>query len=361
GGALAHRALERVARGLQGLARLVLGGHIVVDPDRAGARLRRVDRLADELAPEEATVLAPVLALGADRTALAHLLVPRRVALMVLGRDVDAARALADELARPVAEHLLEAPVAALVGAVAHERDADRRVVEDQLLLGERALQPLVRFALERHVLEAPDPFLDLVADIDAPAARAVAEVRAVAALEAPLRVVGLTGRGRHVGERAGAQPVVALGEDDLGALADELARPGAHHLLEEAVAALDRAVAHEGDADRRVVEDELLLGERALDLLLRLVLARDVLEQPHRALRRIARLHGAAADRAPDETAVLLHMLTAQLLRLAAPDRLVDALAARLELGIAPEHEARRLVEELPRLVAEDLLEATV
>src|SRR5205085_1865883 len=103
------------------------------------------------------------------------------VALELLARAVDSLGALADELARPVAEHLLEAPVTALVGAVPDEGDADRGVVEDQLLLGERALHALVGLALGRDVLEAPDPFLELVGGIDAPAARAAAKGRAVA------------------------------------------------------------------------------------------------------------------------------------------------------------------------------------
>src|SRR2546429_4762518 len=61
---------------LQRLARRVLRGHVVVDPDRAVLRPRGVDRLADELAPEEAAVLAPVLALGHHRLAALHDLVP---------------------------------------------------------------------------------------------------------------------------------------------------------------------------------------------------------------------------------------------------------------------------------------------
>src|SRR5207247_9867254 len=139
-GAVGHRALQRVARSLQRRPRGVLGGDVVVDPDRAFARMRRVDRLADELAPEDGSVLAPVLALGGHRAAVVHLVVPAGVAIVFLGRAVDRARALADELARAVAEHLLEAQVAALVGALPDEGDADGGVVEDQLLLGEGAL-----------------------------------------------------------------------------------------------------------------------------------------------------------------------------------------------------------------------------
>src|SRR6185295_5632479 len=100
-----------------------------------------------------------------------------------------------------------EARVAALVGAVPDEADADGGVVEDQLLLGKRALHALVGVALGGHVLEAPDPLLDLAADIDAPAARAATEGRAVAALEAPFRVMRAAGLGGEEGERAGALP----------------------------------------------------------------------------------------------------------------------------------------------------------
>src|SRR4051812_31946096 len=221
----------------------MLGADVVVDPDRAGARIGRVDRLAHQLAPEATAVLSAVLALGDERAAGAHLLVPAGVALIFVGRAVDRASALADQLARRIAEHLLEARIAALVGAVLHERDAHRGVVEDQLLLGERALHAQVGLALGRHVLEAPDPFLHLIADVDAPPARAAAEARAVAAPEAPLGVVRAAGRRGEIGERPGALPVLAIGEQHLRALADELAGAGADHLLEVAVAALDDAV----------------------------------------------------------------------------------------------------------------------
>src|SRR5205085_478305 len=324
-------------------------------------RLRRVDRLADELAPEGAAVLAAVLALGGDGSALAHLLVPGGVALELLARAVDPFGALADELARPVAEHLLETPVAALVGAVAHERDADGRVVEDQLLLGERALHALVRLALGGDVLEAPDPFLDFVPRIDASAACAAAEGRPVAPSEPAFVVVRLSRRRGAIGELARALPLLGIGKERARALADQLPRPGADHFLEIPVAALDGAVAHESDADAGVVEDQLLLGERPLDALLGLVLLGDVLEEPDRAVRRVARLHRATGDRAPDQAAVLAHMLAAKLLRLAAPHRLVHRLAARLVFGVAPEHETGRAVDQLARPVAEDSLEAAV
>src|SRR6202171_4846181 len=267
-GALGDRALERVARSLQRLARLVFGSDVVVDPDRALVRAFGIDRLADELAPEAPAVLAPLLALGGYRAPVAHFLVPGAILLMLLARVIDRLGAAPEELAALVAEHLLQAGVAALVRAVAQERDADSGVAEDQLLLGKGALHAMVGLALGGDVLKAPDPLLDVVADVDAPATVAAAEQRPVAPLEDPLGVVRGARRGGQVGERAGFLPVVLIGEQHRRALADDLARPGAHHLLEKAVAALDDAVAHERDAHHGVVEDQLLLGKRALDAL---------------------------------------------------------------------------------------------
>ena len=270
-------------------------------------------------------------------------------------------RALADQRAAARAHHLLEEAVAALDHPAAHESDADGGVVEDQVLLGQRALHAQLRLALDGDVLVAPDPLLLLVPGVGAPPARAAHEGRAVAPAEARLAVVGAAGRGRRVRAPPGLLPVGARREQARGALADQLAGPGADHVLQIAVAALDRAVAHEGDADRGVVEDQLLLGERALHALLGFVLLRDVVEQPDRALRRIARLHRAPGERAPDRGAVLAQVAPLGVDRLAAPQRLVKRFAARLVVLLRGEHEARRAVEQLAVAVAEDLLEAPV
>src|SRR5262245_53698202 len=88
-----------------------------------------------------------------------------------------------------------------------------------------RGLQQLARGVLGGHVLQAPDPFLLGLADVDAPAAGAAAERRAVAALEEPLRVIRLAGRGALVGKPAGLLPILARGEQRRRALPDELAR----------------------------------------------------------------------------------------------------------------------------------------
>src|SRR6185503_5213411 len=167
-----------------------------------------------------------------------------------------------------------------------------------------------------------------------------------VAAPEQPFAVVGLTGSGA-IGEPTRLLPVRLRREHYSRALADELARISADHILEEAVAALDRAVADERDAHRRVVEDQLLLAERALHALLGLVLLRDVLEQPHRALRRVAGLQRLHREQAPDPAAVAPGVLAQHIVVLALPERLVQRLGAHL-YGV-------------PRTVAEQLLEAPV
>ena len=263
GGALGDRALEGVARCLERLARGVLGRYIVVDPNRAGARLRRVNRLADELAPEGAAVLAPVLPLGGDGVAVAHLLVPGGIALELLARAVNSFGALADELARPVAEHLLETLVAALIGAVAHEGDAHRRVVEDRLLL---AQEP-------RHLVGLPAPLGDVLDDphraalrvgrIDCLRDQAAKKGAAVLAPHLPLDVeLAAGGEDRH-GDLAKGRVALAARIDDLARLADELVRAIAEHLGELRIGEKEAPLARERDADRSVGEQRLVLELR--------------------------------------------------------------------------------------------------
>src|SRR4029078_176634 len=124
GGAPGPRARKRVARRLEGRARDVLGGDVVVDPDRPVQRVCRGDRLTDKLAPEGGAAAPPVLPLRRDRAPVLHLLVPGGIRLVLLVRAIDLLAVAADELARPPAEHLLEGRVAALVGAVLEERDS---------------------------------------------------------------------------------------------------------------------------------------------------------------------------------------------------------------------------------------------
>ena len=369
--ALGDRALQRVARFLQRFARRVLGADVVVDPDRALVRPRRIDRLADQLAPEKAAVLAPVLPLDRDRLALLHLLVEGGVVLPGGRVGIDGFGAAGDELARLVAEHLLETRIAALVGAVPEEGDADRGVVEDELLLGERALHAQVGLALGGDVLEAPDPLLLGLTQVGAPAARAAAEGRAVAPLEAPFAVVRLAGQGVVVGERHRLLPVRLRGEQDRRALADQLAGPRADHLLEEAVAALDRAGPYECDAHGSVVEDQLLLVERALDalldcaldalqILLGAALLGDVLHHPYRALVRVPGVDRAAGDARPDGAAVLAPALLHAARDLAARERLVGGARAGVQRDVGIEQRGG-LAVELARPVAVHLLVAPV
>jgi hypothetical protein len=75
--------------------------------------------------------------------------------------------------------------------------------------------------------------------------------------------------------------------------------RPVAEQLLEPLVAARDLAVAHERDADRRCVQDRLLLAQRALELVALALPVGDVLRDPHRAL-----LQVVLVDRLGDQVA---------------------------------------------------------
>src|SRR6185295_495061 len=99
-----------------------------------------------------------------------------------------------------------------------------------------RALHARLRLALEGHVIQAPDPFLLREARVDAPATRAAQKRRAVAALETPLGVVRLAGLRVAVGEARGLGPLRLVRKHDRCGLADQGARGGADHLLEEAV-----------------------------------------------------------------------------------------------------------------------------
>jgi hypothetical protein len=139
-----------------------------------------------------------------------------------------------------------------------------------------------------------------------APAAGAADEGNAVAPAERYLFLVGAARRRVAVGAQTRRLPLLLAWEEDHGALAHQLAWAGAHHVLEEAVAARHEAVAHESDADRGVVEDQLLLGERALHALLGGALLGDIGDQPDVALVGVAGLHRAPVDAAPEGGAVL-------------------------------------------------------
>ena len=215
-------------------------------------------------------------------------------------------------------------------------------------------------FALGRDILEAPDPLLLLASRVDAPAAGAAVENGAVAALEFPFAVVRLAGGGGAIGEQARLAPCLLRGEQHRGALADELAGACADHVLQETVAALDRPVAHEGDADRGVVEDQLLLGGRAPHALVGLVRMRDVLEQPDLALGRIARLDRAAGDAAPESRAVLAAQPLLARVGVPLVELLVD-LVAPLELLLGEVQLARRAADRGAGGEAEQLFEAAV
>src|SRR6185503_3820863 len=94
-------------------------------------------------------------------------------------------------------------------------------------------------------------------------------------------------------------------GEVDPRRLAMHLAGAVAEHLFHAAVAAHERAVLDEGDADHAAVEDELLLRIGTLERQLGLPAVRDVLQVPDRAALRIRRVHRRARDASPERLAI--------------------------------------------------------
>jgi hypothetical protein len=132
----ARICLGHFLRALHGLEGLALGRDVLHHAGIA-ARDILVDHLRRHAGPEAAAVLAHQLLLAAEIAVLDHLgLEP----LTQLGKrcviGIQDARRLADQLARPVAEHLLHGAVAALDLVVLDEDQACGRRVEDGLLLG---------------------------------------------------------------------------------------------------------------------------------------------------------------------------------------------------------------------------------
>ena len=132
--------LGLVARTRQRLGHGAAFGHVLGNPDRGAlGRVVRVDRSRQHAAGEGAAVLA------AHRALELHRLAERKArsdqsAQFLVGGFVHRrhGRRLPHQLVGLPAEHLRESRVDELEVAVAGERDADRRVVEDRL-----ALQPL--------------------------------------------------------------------------------------------------------------------------------------------------------------------------------------------------------------------------
>src|SRR5690606_22827125 len=152
----------------------------------------------------------------------------------------------------------------------------------------------------------------------------------------------------------------VLVGEEHGARAAGELPGVRPDHFLEEAVAALDGARAHEGDADRGVVENELLLGERPLERLVGPLSFGDVLEEPDVALGGIAGLDRPSADPAPEPRAIL--PAHPGLARMGAPavELGIDA-AGPLPFVVGKETLARGDAHHGAGRVAEHLLEAAI
>jgi hypothetical protein len=248
---------------LQFLLGAALVGDVLDGPHRAALRVAGVDRAPVGAVPERAAVLAPAQADAPRRLAARERRVARlrRLVLDVVGIE-DAGR-LAVELARPVAVHLLVAPVAAHDPAVLDEHHADRRGAEDRLLLAQQARRLVGVAAALADVLDDPHRALPgaLLAQRAGDDARD--EGRAVLATELPFDVeLPPGGQDRH---RDAPERLVALLRcvDHLARLADQLVGRVAEHGGELRVAQEEAPLARKGDAERRVGEDRLELGLR--------------------------------------------------------------------------------------------------
>ena len=272
-----------------------------------------------------------------------------------------------ERLAEPVLQHPAVGKPGQRVVA-GHVLGAGFRVLQLRGALGHLALEGVqgllhahLGFALGRDILEAPDPFLLLAPRIDAPAAGAAMEHGAVAAFEFPFAVVRFSGGGGAIGKQPRLAPSLLRGEQHRGARADELAGACADHVLQETVAAPDRPVAHERDADRGIVEDQLLLGGRALRALVGAPPLGDVLDDPDRAALRVPGVERLGDHAAQERRAVLAPQLPFQVeLPARGKDRHRD-LAERLVALAAGVHHLAGLADQLVRAPAEHLGEPRV
>ena len=177
----------------------MLDGDVVVDPDRALARAARGRWPADDLRRRCCRPCGTMLALHGDQSS-------RRTSRRRRRRrrpsyaGAHRWRACPGRSARRGRRRTSARSVDCSAGRCdPDEQDAHRRVVEDQLLLGERAL---ARMSASRSAVTSSKLQIqarDLVRHVDAAAARAAAEGRAVAQhLKRRLRASSLPpGRGR--------------------------------------------------------------------------------------------------------------------------------------------------------------------
>src|SRR5690606_10967532 len=230
-------------------------GDVLEEPDVALAGIAGLDRPSADPAPDPRAILpahpglarmgAPAVELGIDAAGPLP---------FVVGKET-LARGDAHHGAGRVAEHLLEAAIAAHGPPVTGNLDPDHHIVQQRLLLREQALHLLLGAALLGDVLHDPHRPLVRIVGVDRAAVGVAPEDAAVLsppALHAPRR------RAAREGVVVGLRLlVVGAGHiEHARRLAVELSRPIAVHLLVAPVAAHDRALLDEHDADARRAED---------------------------------------------------------------------------------------------------------
>ena len=136
---LDQAAVQRLAAPQRQLRGVALRG-VREHHDRRLLRRFGVDRARQRAAPEPRAVLARERAVALEDAAVAQLLVHAARAAPGLVRGIEHARRTARELPRRVAQHALQARIAAHDHAVLDERDADRQHLEHQVLLVQHRL-----------------------------------------------------------------------------------------------------------------------------------------------------------------------------------------------------------------------------
>ncbi len=207
--------------------RLALLAHVHGDADAALFGKERVQRLAAHLAGDRAAVLGEQFHLAGEARAVRFAVAVALHGLPVGIAEMPLAGRSFGQLARRVAQHLLEMPVAAGEPVVAHECDAHHRVVEQRLLLPDRRVQPDLRVALLVDVIDDPDRSFGGVQRIDEAAREAGPEEAAVLAPHLALAAVGQPEGKGGVGRPPEGAEGRGIGVEALAAQPDRLAGGG--------------------------------------------------------------------------------------------------------------------------------------
>ena len=261
--AFAHLALQF----LVGLGQRLLGalalGDVHGDPHRALC----AHGLGADVADHRRAVLAAQRDFAGEGLPLGEGDVAALASVFPLGiAAVPAPRRAADQLARLVAQHLLEVAVAAGEVALAQEHDADHGLVEEHLLFQLDGAQQVLRLLVFVDVVDGPNGPFAGVLGVDQAAREAGPEQGAVAPAHLALAAEGLALAEGGVGLTPQRTESVAVGVQGLAAMPQQFLWAGiAIDFSVTLVAMHHDPVADEDDADPGAVQQGLLFAQGAL------------------------------------------------------------------------------------------------